>query len=75
MKNAHQRIREGMRRNEVELLAHIRREGGLAYLSLLGRWWGAFERLQEAGRIRYNRRQRWYVVVKGAQPVTGVVRK
>ena len=73
--SAYIKIRKAMRANEVSLLAHMRREGGLEYLSLLGNaWMGAFERLQDAGQIRYRKNGFRYQAIKGARPVTAAVR-
>ena len=73
--SAYTKIRKAMRANEVSLLAHMRREGGLEYLSLMGMaWMGAFHRLQDAGMIVYRKRGFRYQVRKGARPVTAAVR-
>ena len=72
--SAYATIRKAMRRNEVNLLAHMRQQGGLEYLSLLGSWRGAFERLQDAGMIVYRKRGFRYQARKGARPVTAAVR-
>jgi hypothetical protein len=71
--SAYKRIRAAMRRNEVEFMAYLRRQGGIWHTGLLGRGWsGAFDRLYAAGRIRMD--NGFYVAQPGAGPVTPAVR-
>ena len=73
MQNAHQRIRQAMRRNELNLLTHLR-GGAKCSTNVLGlwplSWWAALNRLVKGGRIHWDSKRKRYLVAKGAQPVT-----
>jgi len=68
MRNTYTKIRHSMRRNEVELLAHIRkyRVGLTALLGMA--WHNALNRLLAANMVYYHDGR--YHVRKGARPVT-----
>ena len=74
-KNAYDRIREGMRRNEQELLDHLRTtDRHIMYGGLGDAWMKALDRLQAAGMVRYSAKRYRYVVRKHARPVTPLAR-
>lgn len=69
---ANKMIRKAMRKNEVSLLAYLRRER-VTYISLWSiAWHNALDRLEKAGRVKFHNGV--YVVRKGAGPVTPAVR-
>jgi len=70
--HAYKQIRKAMRKNEVSLLAYLRRER-VTYISLWSiAWHNALERLEKAGQVSI--RKGVYTVKKGAGPVTPAVR-
>lgn len=72
MENTNTKIRRAMRRNEVELLAHLR-EYRVIGTTFFGRSWSrALDRLIEGGQVSYRAGR--YAPRKGARPVTGAVR-
>jgi hypothetical protein len=67
--NTYSRIRQAMRQNELEVLAHLRKHH-VSYTTFFGRAWAhALDRLQEAKKVVFRHGRYW--VVKGAGPVTG----
>jgi hypothetical protein len=69
--SGHRAIKAAMRRNEVEVLVHIRRNDG-AFIWPSVSWYNAMDRLESAGMVVYHNHR--YVAKKGARPVTGAVR-
>lgn len=75
--NTAQKIQNAMRRNEQEVLNHLRRSlkdgDPVTHLTFFGTsWLNALERLQAAKKIKYIR-GKWtghYAAVRGARPVT-----
>jgi hypothetical protein len=68
----HKGILEAMRRNEQEVLQHIRTRR-VHSTTLMGlSWMNALDRLANAKKVSYNRRKGCYVVAKFARPVTVV---
>lgn len=77
--NPYKRIRQSMRKNEVELLAYLRKNN-IGTTTLFGMsWYRALDRLMAGGMVQFVRgRNRYrvgrYTVRKGAKPVTPAVR-
>ena len=69
---AYEKIRRGMRLNEVSLLRHLRRHR-VTMTILLGRAWNkALDRLEDGGQVKY--RNGAYRPKKGARPVTPAIK-
>lgn len=73
MKNTYVKIRNAMRQNEVEVLAHLRQYQVIDTMFFGRSWVHALDRLEAAGRVNYARTG-YYKPRKGAQPVTGKAR-
>jgi hypothetical protein len=72
MKNRYTEIKKAMRRNEVELLAHLRKNR-VGLTALLGRSWNnALDRLLQTKQVFYHDGR--YHVIKGARPATPAIR-
>ena len=64
---ANTRIKKAQRQNERDVLAHIRQRGHVHQIGRSLPWLNAIRRLQETGRIRYDRRRLgWVLVGEGA---------
>ena len=63
-------IKKAMRKNEVELLAHLRKNGAPVFFGRA--WHNALDRLLKGKRVVY--RDGRYQTRKGSHPVTGAVR-
>lgn len=75
MKNkGYKAIKQGMRRNEVELLAHLRTHSVFDTWRFNRAWHNALDRLAAAKQVRYNTVTGCYQVVRGGRPVTPAVR-
>lgn len=78
MTSTYTAIRQGMRRNEADLLAHLRNCTVTHTMGFGMAWHNALDRLLAAGKVVYRKHKGEltgrYVAVKFARPVTPVVR-
>lgn len=72
--NTHKVIRQGMRRNELSLLAHLRANNVHSTFFFGRMWHKAMDRLQAGKMVKFNKRTGYYTPVKGGRPVTAAVR-
>ena len=62
---AYETIRKAMKKNEREVLQHIREEGGVYRPFLPSKSWShALDRLEAQGRIHWSKAKGGYVVVQ-----------
>lgn len=69
--NAYKRIRQAMRRNEREILTHLKEINCNDFFLWSPAWVKAFKRLDQAGQIRrVGVISRYWKPRKGARPIT-----
>lgn len=64
MPNANDKIKAAMKKNERDIIAHIRKYGSVSYQRSGMSWMKAIDRLQEKGKVRYSAKDFGYVETK-----------